>query len=95
MIASNTGRGFRQIGGVVLGDMARNSIVKADILYKCTIDEIRLRVISHLQENYELLVHIHELRVALLYRLWQLLKDLRTPSLLYVKCKTSQSVPIN
>ena len=34
--------------------MARNSIVKPDILYKCTIDEIRLRVISHLQEDYKL-----------------------------------------
>ena len=47
--------------------MARNSIVKPDILYKCTIDEIRLRVISHLQEDYKLpyfissIVHLYRM----------------------------------
>ena len=48
--------------------MARNSIVKVDILYKCIIDEIRLRVISHLQENYKLLVNIHAARCITVYR---------------------------
>ena len=41
--------------------MARNFMAREDILYKCIIDEIRLRVISDLQENYNLLVNIDEL----------------------------------
>ena len=41
--------------------MARNSTAIEDILYKYTIDEIRLRLISDLQENYKLPVNIHEL----------------------------------
>ena len=32
-----------------------------DILYKCTIDELRLRVISDLQENDNSCMNIHEL----------------------------------
>ena len=33
--------------------MARNVNTNVDILYKCTIDEIRLRVISNLQAGHE------------------------------------------
>ena len=38
-------------------DMARNPSANEDILYKCTIDEIRLRVISDLQEKLQ---DVHE-----------------------------------
>ena len=41
--------------------MARNPSAIEDILYKCTVDEIRLRVISNLQENYKKRMNIHEL----------------------------------
>ena len=34
--------------------MARNASANEDIPYKYTIDEIRLRVISDLQENYKM-----------------------------------------
>ena len=40
------------------GFMARNSTATEDILYKYTIDEIRLRLISDLQDNYKLLVNV-------------------------------------
>ena len=33
--------------------MARNPSANEDILYKCTIDELRLRVISDLAENLQ------------------------------------------
>ena len=42
-------------------DMTRNLSANEDILYKCTIDEVRLRVISDLQENYKKCMNIHEL----------------------------------
>ena len=48
--------------------MARNSIAREDILYKCIIDEIRLRIISDLQENYKLLVNINKLCCIAVYR---------------------------
>ena len=38
-----------------------------DILYKCTIDKIRLRLISNLRENYKMLMNIHELQRAAVY----------------------------
>ena len=41
--------------------MARNAYANEDILYKYAIDEIRLRIISDLQENYEAVMNIHEL----------------------------------
>ena len=41
--------------------LARNASDNVDILYKCTIDEIRLRVISGLQENLQVNMNIHEL----------------------------------
>ena len=37
--------------------MARNTYANEDIPYKCTIDEIRLRLISDLQENLQ---DVHE-----------------------------------
>ena len=46
--------------------MARNASANVDIPYKYTIDEIRLRVISDLQENYKMyksylvLLHMEE-----------------------------------
>ncbi len=47
--------------------MARNTYTNEDILYKCTIDEIRLRVISDLQEIYEAFMNIHELYCTAVY----------------------------
>ena len=47
--------------------MARNSTAIEDILYKCTIDEIRLRLIRDLQESYKLLVNIHKLLCVSVY----------------------------
>ena len=41
--------------------MATNPSANEDILYKCTIDEIRLRVTSDLQENHKKRMNIHEL----------------------------------
>ena len=41
--------------------MARNASTNEDIPYKYTIDEIRLRVISDLQENYKMYMNIHVL----------------------------------
>ena len=41
--------------------MARNAYTSEDILYKYTIDEIRLEVISDLQENYKVFMNIHEM----------------------------------
>ena len=40
--------------------MPRNSSANKDILYKCTIDEIRLMVISDLQKNYKQRMNIHK-----------------------------------
>ena len=47
--------------------MARNPSANEDILYKCTIDEIRLRVISDLQENYKIYMNIHDLLCISVY----------------------------
>ena len=44
--------------------MARNAGTNEDIPYKYAIDEIRLRVISNLQENYK----IHEYSCIAIYR---------------------------
>ena len=52
--------------------MARNSTAIEDILYKCTIDEIRLWLISDLQENYKLRVNIHELLASMEEARWEL-----------------------
>ena len=41
--------------------MARNASANEDIPYKYTIDEIRLRVISDLQESYKMYMSIHVL----------------------------------
>ena len=38
--------------------MARNASTNVDIPYKYTVDEVRLRVISDLQENYEMYMNI-------------------------------------
>ena len=40
--------------------MARNASANEDILYKYTIDEIRLRLISDLQENFQDDMNIHK-----------------------------------
>ena len=47
--------------------MARNAYANEDIPYKCTTDEIRLRLISDLQENYKMYMNIHELRCIAVY----------------------------
>ena len=38
-----------------------------DVLYKYAIDEIRLRLISNLRENYKMFMNIHELQCAAVY----------------------------
>ena len=46
-------RGMGVEGGWYKATMARNANANVDILYKRTIDEIRLRVISDLQAGHE------------------------------------------
>ena len=41
--------------------LSSDPITNEDILYKYTTDEIRLRVISDLQENYKVIMNIHEM----------------------------------
>ena len=52
---------FLSSHGQSTASMARNASTNVDIPYKCTVDEIRLRVISDLQENYTIYKNIHVL----------------------------------